>query len=241
MVKIAIVEDCKEEALKLQDILNAYSAREGVKFDISMYDNADKFLFEYDHSADLVFMDIEMPGMNGMEAAEKLREEDESVVIVFVTNMAGFAVRGYQVDAADFIVKPLNAYEFNLKIERILSRVKMREGPSIMVESDGKLYRILADSIRYIEVQGHYVIFHTTGGEYTEYSTLKNVESKLNMHGFFARCNASYLINLRYVQSVTGNSVHVSGGGEVPIGRSKKKGFYAAFAAYVAGKPHSDV
>ena len=104
MFKIAIVEDNRAAMEKLQGYLERYAQENNEKFDIASFGDALAFLDSYRRIYDMVFMDIELPFINGMEAAQRLREIDKQVVLLFVTNMAQFAVKGYEVDALDYLV-----------------------------------------------------------------------------------------------------------------------------------------
>lgn len=126
MVNVAIVEDEDAAAAILSNCLDKYASakREGVEFSVCRYHDAVSFLENYRSRFDIVFMDIQLPDLDGMEAAKKLRRLDSSVTLIFVTNMANFAVRGYEVDALDFIVKPVEYFSFALKLDRALERLK---------------------------------------------------------------------------------------------------------------------
>lgn len=112
MFKTAIVEDNSVDAGKLKDFLERFAAKSGEVFITTVFKDAADFLNGYKQIYDMVFMDIELPGINGMEAAHKLRTVDGKVTLIFVTNMARFAVKGYEVDAADYVVKPVHYGEF---------------------------------------------------------------------------------------------------------------------------------
>lgn len=120
MIRVAIVEDEPAEAERLQSLLARYSREKGVQFEVQTYTSALTFLAEYNRTVDIVFMDIELPDVNGMEISRRLRKQDAAVMIVFVTNMAQFAVQGYEVAAQDFIVKPAQYGEFALKLAKAL-------------------------------------------------------------------------------------------------------------------------
>lgn len=106
MLRCAIVEDTAQELEHLQNGLKRYSAERALPLNVTAFGNAADFLEHYCADYDIVFMDIELPGLNGMEAAHRLREIDRQVILIFVTNMAQYAVKGYEVDALDYIIKP---------------------------------------------------------------------------------------------------------------------------------------
>ena len=106
MLRCAIVEDSPRELEHLKECLARYSAERDIPLETTAFGDAASFLEHYRADYDIVFMDIELPGINGMEAAHRLREIDRQVILIFVTNMAQFAVKGYEVDALDYIIKP---------------------------------------------------------------------------------------------------------------------------------------
>lgn len=107
MLRIAIVEDHESDAKRLTALLESYAQKNGKRFAITWIANANTFLDSYQHQYELVFMDIRMPGLNGMMAAHELREMDHTVVLVFLTSLAQYAVESYEVEATDYILKPL--------------------------------------------------------------------------------------------------------------------------------------
>lgn len=231
MINVAIVEDEKEAAEILLGYLDRYTKEKGAEFHPLCYENPIKFLANYTSNYDIVFMDIELPDLNGMETARKMREIDKTVALVFVTNMAQFAIKGYEVDAFDFIVKPVTYFDFALKLERAIDRMSGRTGVKIMVSVDDALKCITADEIKYVEIIKHRLIYHTTSGTFEAYGTLKKVAPAL-LSADFAKCNNCYLVNLRYVSGVKGYTVTV-GGDELQISHPKKKEFIKALNNYL--------
>ena len=131
MYKIAIVEDSKDAAAQLEAALRQYAAEYKLPFDISIFYNAVPFLERYTAEWDIVFMDILMPLMNGLDASRILREKDGQVMLIFVTSMQQYAIHGYEVEAADFIVKPIRYPEFKLKFTRSFQRLQSRTMKSV--------------------------------------------------------------------------------------------------------------
>lgn len=234
MIHIAIVEDQQSEHIRIRECLDFISEKEKIAFDIREFYDALTFLGNYEPIYDIVLMDIEMPKMSGMEAAEKLRQMDENVILMFVTNMAQYAVKGYEVDALDFIVKPIEKYRFALKMLRAISRTAKRTENEILINAEGETVRIQASHIKYIEVIKHYVFYHTTDKVYKEYSTMKNAENRLGDNGNFVKCHRCYLVNLRYVEAVKQDAV-VIGKDTLALSRPQRKAFLSAFANYIGG------
>lgn len=233
MINVAIVEDEAEQAQALTDCVQRYGREHGLIFSCVVYANAVNFLQNYKGTADIVFMDIRMPHMSGMKAAEKLRERDASVVIIFVTSLMQYAVDGYKVGALDFVVKPVQYGSFALTMRRAAERVAQKTGKRLLVNTPTGTVLLEADDIRYVEILKHHLVYHIVGGEHDGYGSLVEVEKQLEGEPF-ARCNACYLVNLRYVTQIQGYSVWL-GGEELRISHPKRKDFAAAFAAYTAG------
>ncbi len=236
MIRIAIVEDDKNQAALLENHIKQFAKHGNKAVDVRIFYNVINFLDPYTADYDIVFMDIMMPMMNGMDASRVLREKDENVMLIFVTSMRQYAVQGYEVDAADFIVKPVSYLEFALKFTRALARLEKGQSKTIVIKTKSGFVRLSPDQITYVEVSGHYCVFHTKNSEYKQYQTIKNVEANLNT-GSFERCNNYLLVNLAYVEKIDGMSVFV-GGDELQISNPRKKAFTEAFAKYMESKKY---
>lgn len=235
MVKIAIIEDSQIDREALKRTLQRFSTREGLEIVVDEFESAVQFFMKYQPVYDLIFMDIDMPQMNGMEAAQRLRRLDKRVLLVFVTNMAQYAIKGYEVDAIDFILKPIDEYSFALKLQRVLARLPKNRIGSFLIHTDTlESIAIQTSSIKYVEVNGHYVIYHTCDGVYKQYATLKSVENRLG-EGSFVKCNRCFLVNLSYVDSIQKDEVLI-GKERLVISRPQKKAFLSAFSDYIGGR-----
>ena len=233
MIRIAIVEDERRERAHLRDCLAYMAEKEQLEFDIVEFGSGEEFLGGYQPVYDIVLMDIELPGINGMETAKALRRLDSFVLLVFVTNMVQYAVSGYEVDALNYILKPVNRFDFALKMNKAISRTAKRTEKSVQIRAGKDLYMLPVAAIRYLEVDGHYIVYHTTEGDYSEYITLKEAEKKLDKP-YFVRCNRCYLVNLKYVAAVRDDVVQV-GRDELLISRPQKKAFLNALAVFIGG------
>lgn len=233
-MNIAIIEDNCHSALLLKTYLEQYGDEKDLSFHIAQFPDAIQFLDNYHPIYSVVFMDIEMPYMDGMTASGKLRKFDQTVVLIFVTNLAQYAVDGYQVEATDYILKPLDKAgygAFAFRFERALRKVANKDFADVVISVSGQSMRISCDDIYYIESMNHKLIYHTVQGEYVAWDSLSHIEEQLDQTGF-ARCSASYLVNLIHVKSVSSCAVTVENT-SLNIGRSKKKGFLDALTRYM--------
>lgn len=230
MIHIAIVEDESAYATQLQLFLYQYEKDKAEQFEITVFTDGDQIVHKYRSQFDIILMDIEMKFVDGMTAAEEIRKIDTEVVIMFITNMPQYAIRGYEVNALDYILKPVSYFAFSERLSRAISRMKKREQRIISVQLKGQTMRMPVDHLNYVESQGHTLIFHTITGDYETSGTMKEVEEKLEAMNFF-RGNKGYLINLAHVDHVKEGCAIVEGE-ELLLSRSRKKEFMEALAKY---------
>lgn len=233
MINIAVVEDSVKDAELLTEYINRAFLSTSETCSVTCFSNPVLFLEGYRGNYEIVFMDIELPDINGMETAKRLREADANVILIFVTNMAQFAVGGYAVDAMDFMVKPVSYDNLRLKIARALKRIDSRKAEKFVINGKTGAKIVLINQIRYIEIMDHKITIHLTDGEVVLSGSLSKLEEKLA--GFaFSRCNKCYLVNLNYVTGVDGFTVFV-GKEQLAISRSRKKPFLKDIADYLGG------
>ena len=233
MYRIAIVEDDKRFIEELQMYLRQYGTEENQKFEISVFFDGAEILADYEPKYDLILLDIEMPKVNGMDAAEKIREMDENVVMMFITNMAQYAIRGYSVGALDFVMKPITYYTFAMKMKRALKRAQKKELPSILLTLSDGVKKMEVSKIYYVEVQNRMLHYHTEEGEFLVRGSLQSVETMLPS-SVFAKCNHWYLVNLMHVTGVQKNTAFV-GPYELEISRRNRAGFLKSLTEYMGG------
>lgn len=232
MIRVAIVEDEEKAAELLRKYFAKLKQEQDVDYELQVFADAVSFLEQYRGDQDLVMMDIEMPGINGMEAAKRLRYMDREVVLVFVTNMAQYAVKGYEVDALDFIVKPVSYSDFSFKMKRVLYALQMKNGSQITIQMQGGIKRVTSDEILYVEVTGHTVQYHLLQENITVRGSLSKVEEQLG-ESRFLRCNNCYLVNPRHIKEVKGHSVLV-GTDELQISHPRRKAFMQELSRWVS-------
>lgn len=230
MIRIAIVEDEEYYVNQLTGYLEEYRKSESCKFDVTVYRDGDTITSEYKAQFDIILMDIQMKFVDGMTAAEEIRKMDSEVVIIFITNMTQYAIRGYEVDALDYILKPVSYFAFSEKLKRAILKLKKRKSSYIMLNVKGGIMRVDAADIYYLESSGHTLIYHTSGGDYFTSGTMKAAEEELSGLGF-SRGNKCYLINLKHVDGIQDKCAVVKGE-NLQISRPRMNSFMQDLTKY---------
>ena len=232
MINIGIVEDVIAESQLLHSLLDEYSKNNDLTFGINVYNNINDFLND-NKTFDIVFLDIELGDGNGMDLAKTIRENDKNVMIIFVTNMAQYAVKGYEVRAFDFIVKPIFEENFKIKLSSAIRCLTRKKDVSIQISNKDGISYINSSNIRYVEISQHILIYHLIDGSTISASgTLESLEKKLSGAGF-SFCNRWYLVNLKYVTFVSGYDCYL-GKNKLSISRMKRSSFVRSLNDYLA-------
>lgn len=232
-LNIAVVEDNPADAAILRKYLSDFFAGTDETCNIELFGDSEVFYRAFSPKYNIVFLDIEMPNVSGMEIARKLRAADKDVVIVFVTAMAQYAVEGYEVNAFDYIVKPVSYSAFTVKLKRILESFRVTADKEIWIKAVGLCQkRIRVSELKYVEVVKHDCIYHTLHGDYRVTTSMTKVAEELK--GLpFALCNQCYLVHLKYVTETKADFA-VVGGDLLPVSRAKKKEFMHSLNNYLA-------
>lgn len=235
---VAIVDDEQKELDTLQTYLVQYSAENGVKIHVDQFHSGDELLRKYRLIYDVVIFDIDMPGTNGIDTARQIRACDENVAILFITNIAQYAINGYEVEAVDYIIKPIGYFDFALKFRRAVSWASRRSDRELTFETVEGNRRVRVADIVYVEARGHYLIHNVrlrngTTAEFTVRGNMKDQEDLLRLYSF-CRVHRSYLVNLKYVDEIQSNKVIV-GQSPIPIGRLYKDQLMQECLRFVRG------
>ena len=234
MIRIAMVEDEAAVREQLQGYIQRYTRQYGTEFAMTEFSDGMEILDAYRPVYDIVLLDVEMKHLDGMETARRIRELDRDVVLLFITNMAQYAIKGYAVGALDYVLKPVPYFAFSQQLQKAEEKLRRRARHYLAVPVEGGLRRLDTAQIYYMESEGHRVHFYTEEGEFSAPGALKTFEEKLADLPF-ARCNSGYLVNLAQVKSVQQGLAQV-GPYELQVSRPKRKSFLAALADYIGGE-----
>lgn len=233
MVRIAIVDDDRQYQSQIKDFIEAYSKESGLEFSITVFNCGMDFITDYKPVFDIAFLDIEMPLMDGMTTARKLRQVDNEICIVFITKMAKYAIEGYEVNAIDFVVKPIKYFNFTDKLKKALKFIEARKEKVLVIKSEGSYFRIPLSDIYYLEKDKNYLVYYTAQGELRERRSMEDVAKELKDSGF-SLCNSGCIVNLRCVKQVTQTDV-VVGSVQLPLSRRRIKDFKTDMLNFLRG------
>ena len=234
MIRIAIADDDALCAQELRRYIDDYAKESGHRFEVTVYSDGDELVERYRAQFDIILLDVEMPFLNGMTAAEMIRRQDPEVILIFITNMPQYAIRGYAVDALDYVLKPVNYFAFSQRLERAIRRLGRREAVYLTIPVKGGTMKVAADDVYYVESLGHQLIYHTRTGNYAATAgTIQQMENDLAPLHFF-RCHKGYLVNLNHVDGIRDGCALV-GDAQLPISRAKKAALLESLTAYISG------
>lgn len=234
VLRVAVVDDLQEDSQRLADYLQQFEKEHQLQIQIDVYNASFEFLEKYQGNYDVIFLDIEMPGSDGLEVAREIRTKDEAVGIVFVTGMAQYAIEGYAVHAIDFIVKPVGYYNFAVKLEKAMQFFKKRHTKDILINGKDGIHRISAADIYYIEKERDDLLFHTKQGMFHMRGSVKTMKEKLEDLPF-SECTSGCLVNLEYVNYIGKENLTLKDGMELPLSRRLKKQFSQEYIDFAGG------
>ena len=206
MISVAIVDDELNAFQHIKNMFDKFGEENNIMFEITYFADAEQFLYKY-NGVDLVIMDIEMPYIDGISAAKKLRKIDENVALIFVTNIAKFAINGYEVNAIDYLLKPVGYTSFSSLLKKTL-RLISKNVEKITVHTVGGQKNVDLMSINYVQITGHYIIYYTNDDKLESWGTLKDIESILPKN-IFVRCNHNTIINIKNIYSINKNVITI--------------------------------
>lgn len=230
-MRVAIIDDERRIRDELSGYVEQYARENNILLETVTFPSGDALLASGYADIDILIFDIDMPGTNGMDAARQIRSQNDTVVIMFITNVAQYAINGYEVDAVDYVIKPIGYYDFAMKFRKAVRSAGRNRSSSLVIDSlDGPVSLNVQD-ILYVEVMAHYLIYHTATVDYRVRASMKDHEDLLRSY-HFARCHKSYLINLSKVTGVHSADVLV-GDLSIPIGRAFKESLLSDYIRFL--------
>ncbi len=235
MYRTLVVEDEAAEAKRLTDLLARYGRAHQTEFKVTWHSSAMEMLSDKGRY-DLCLMDIQMPGIDGMEAAGLLRTYDEEIPIIFVTNLAKYAVKGYEVGAMGFIVKPVTYGNLQLSLDRALRAVEKNAGRTLTIPTEDGVRVVPLRQVGWIEVMKHRLTYHIEGEKpLSARGSLVQVEEEL-ADAPMVRISKSCLVNMDQISVMRSQEMQMSDGEVLRISRTHKRAVTEKVTDYLGGR-----
>jgi len=228
MIRIAIVEDEQQYRDLFTSYIRRYAAEHKLEISISCFSDGLMITEDYIPQWDIILLDIQMKYQDGMSAARSIREHDQDVAIMFITTLAQYAIQGYEVDAADYVLKPVEYEKFAFRLERMLRRLPDRSDSWILLPTEDGQDKVAISAIDYITVEHHDLQIHVEDKCYHQRKSISSIEAELP-EGVFYRCDNSVIVRLSAVTHIGKDTIEAAGA-VLPVSRSRRKGFLAAIA-----------
>ena len=235
MITAAIVDDDPNIRETLQAALITDTQKRRIPVQLSVCASGSEFLTLPQEKWDLVLMDVEMPGQNGIETARQLRRVNDRAAIIFITNYIQYALEGYEVQAFRYLLKPIDAAQFEQVVGTALDEIHHRQTAYLQLKGRSEIIRLAIDELIYAETKRGHLLLHTPGKVLECYSTMEKLEQELKQEAFF-RCHSSFLVALEAVRQIEKQDVVLKDGTRVPVSKNRKKGMKQALTNFWGGK-----
>lgn len=236
--KIAVCDDNELDIRYILPLVESWAVQRGILIQTDTFSSAEAFLFhDATHkSYDILLLDIEMEGMDGIRLAEKIRGDNEVVQIIFITGFPDYMAQGYEVSALHYLMKPVSAEKLAAVLDKAVKNLARPERYVIFTE-DGEAFRIAADAVLSVEALAHSCIVTTTAGSFAVKSGISSVEKLLGgAAGGFIRCHRSYIVGVRHIKRISKTEITLDSGGRVPLSRGNYKAVNQAFIRCFRGE-----
>ncbi len=215
-MRLAIVDDRNEDSNLILGLIKEWADKQNASVQVEVFPSAEAFLFRYAEAAfDLLLLDVEMAGMDGVTLARQVRKGNEAVQIVFITGYSDYIAEGYDVAALHYLVKPVNREKFFAVLDRASEKI-LQNRKVLHLEISGEMVRIPCYELLYLDVFQNYVTLHAKE-EYTVKRPLKEFEKELDSR--FFRVGRGLIVNLEHIRKVTKTEITLDSGTALPLPR----------------------
>lgn len=232
MFNIAICDDEQSLIVELKKNLKRYADEAEKTFCFFEFYDGTELLENYQPDFDLIFMDIKMEKLSGLKTAEEIRKMDSTAGLFFLTSLSQYVWKGYEYGAINYLLKPMKYGRLKMELDRFFSRYQGRDEPYISFSNDAGKFKVLYKNLRYAETAKRNVLIHFESGEQVIYKSMKEIALLLETQRQFARCHASFIVNMAYVKSVENMEAVLTTGERVPVSQPKRKEFMAKLADF---------
>lgn len=233
LVRTAIVEDDVKLHEYYGKMMEAWGDARDIRFTTVFVESAEEYLFKYggQNLFDIIFLDVCMNGMNGMELAHEIRKFDRSVQIVFLTGKTEYVFEGYEIGAVRYLIKPVEESELSKTLDACMEKIVSSREDYFTMKYQGENLRLSLSEIMYVKVEGHYLQMRTVDRVYEWKASLKEMLVKLDSVRF-VMASRSAVVNLEFVSKITREECVLENGETIPVSRGTYGPLNEAFMKY---------
>lgn len=235
MITIVICDDEQAFINRMKEYIKRFSEETKEEFSVREFTSGQALLNIYNGGFQIIFLDIKMPGLDGIETAKRIRQMDSNVIIIFLTSIIKYVLAGYNVNASNYLLKPLDYRKFKVEMEKAVTKILSSKKGYITVKNDRGFFKIYLSTLKYIETYQRNTMIHTTREDIISYKKMQEHEKALEGYPF-VRCHTSYIVNLQYIDNIIGNDLTLSTGEIIPISKQKKKDLMQNLAEYLGSE-----
>lgn len=236
IINIAICDDEKLQVDLLHKYVISWASKNNILVNIETFYNAESFEFKWSMNKkyDILLLDIEMPGINGVELAKRIRIEDDILDIIFITAISDYIAEGYDVSALNYLIKPIKEAKLYECLDKAMGKMP-KEEKTIIINMDGENHRIVQNDILYIESVGHLLEIHTVDKKYTTRKNIGDIEKELD-NCILLKCHRSYIVGLKHIRKIGKADILLDNKQMIPVSRRLYSNINMAFIKYFRGE-----
>ena len=234
MIRIVICDDERHMSDHIRAMTSDFFRKKNREIQLRTFTSGEELL-NYDGQIDILFLDIQMKGMDGMETARRLRADKFQGFLIFITVLKEMVFSSFEVQAYDYLLKPVEEKQFEKTMERLYASMRSAGEDSMLIQKGYEGRIVQKDEIIFCEIMDRKIYLNLTSGEVLDYyEQIENLETKLGSH--FFRCHRSYLINLKHLKGYKNGTAYMDNGREVPVSRLRSKEFSGVILQYMKNR-----
>ena len=236
IINIAICDDEKIQVDLLEKYVKSWASKNNILVNIESFYNAESFEFKWsmDKKYNILLLDIEMSGKNGVELAKEIRKEGDIIDIIFITAISDYIAEGYNVSALNYLIKPIKETKLYECLDKALEKIPYEE-KTIIINEDGENRRVVQSDILYIESVGHFLEITTIDKKYIIRKNIGEIEKEID-NNILLKCHRSYIVGLKHIRKIGKTDISLDNNHTIPVSRRLYSNINMAFIAYFRGE-----
>lgn len=230
-LNIALCDDDEQSIIRIEEYVRKFFQGRQISIDFFRFTDGAALLDGYPGELDFLFLDIEMPFVDGMEAAREIRKRDNHVIIVFISNFEKYAIQGYEAGAWRYLLKPITWERFQRELQVPLEWCLTKHEEPLYIRNDSGVFSIPIDEIRYVTTYKKGIEIHTAKDTVRSSQSLSSLETKLLSHNFF-RCHSGFLVSFDNIRYIGRESLTLKDGTVIPVSKHRRRALMQEFTSY---------